>query len=96
MGIIRRVIAIVAVAGGLGISLMPVAAHAAQARLTAGTSSGLSRAAPRVRMPNCTPYVYPDYAHYSSTQPGNVSSHAYWTRGTCTKASVGEVVVWME
>jgi len=46
-------------------------------------------------MPNCTPKVHPDYAHESATK-GDVSAHAYWTRGTCTRASVGTVLVYLQ
>jgi hypothetical protein len=74
----------IAGAGALGIISVPATALATPAP------------APRVLMPsNCKPEVFPDYAHLSAT-PGDVSAHAYWKRGTCTKAQVGMVLVFLE
>jgi hypothetical protein len=80
MTFFRLIVRVAAGAGVLGMISMPAVA------LAAGS---------RVLMPNCTPQVHPDYAHLSAT-PGDVSAHAYWTRGTCTKASVATVVVYLQ
>ncbi|HET7012673.1 MAG TPA: hypothetical protein VFI65_02110 [Streptosporangiaceae bacterium] len=81
MHIARRLTLTLAVgAGALGLIAMPATALATPQR---------------VLMPNCTPKVHPDFAHMSRT-PNQVSAHAYWTRGTCTKASVGTVLVYLQ
>ncbi len=83
----RLIVMMVASAGSLGLISLPATALAAPA--------AHSTVSPRILMPNCTPQVHPDYAHMSKT-PGQVSAHAYWTRGTCTKASVGTVLVYLQ
>jgi hypothetical protein len=88
---IKKMIAFVAVAAaGLGMSALPAAAAAAQGTHLTGAAQVL-----RPLMAACTPQVYPDYAHMSAT-PGQVSAHAYWERGTCTKAQTAAVVVILE
>jgi hypothetical protein len=88
---VKRLILVVAVgAAGLGFSVLPAAAAVTPgAHLTGG---------PRILRPfmeQCVPEVHPGYAHISRT-PGQVSAHAWWSQGTCTKAQSATVLVLLE
>jgi hypothetical protein len=84
----------------LTVAIGPQALAAPTTHLTDGTARGAQSAVrvsglPMKKMPNCTPAAQGDYAHMSAT-PGDVSAHGWWTRGTCSRASVATVSVTLQ